>query len=112
MRWLLLKDLQILRRSPLLVGLLVAYPILIAVLIGLALSGGPDKPKVAFVNLVPPEKNRISLGGQVLDASRYASKLFEAVDEADRIERARLPFQCNAPVGEVHARQHDVGNRG
>ncbi|HYM57782.1 MAG TPA: ABC transporter permease [Solirubrobacteraceae bacterium] len=95
MRWLLLKDLQILRRSPLLVGLLVAYPILIAVLIGLALSGGPDKPKVAFVNLVPPEKNRISLGGQQLDASRYASKLFEAVDpirvktRADAIEKVR-----------------------
>jgi len=95
MRWLLLKDLQILRRSPLLVGLLVAYPILIAVLIGLALSGGPDKPKVAFVNLVPPEKNRISLGGRQLDASRYASKLFEAVDpirvktRAEAIEKVR-----------------------
>ncbi len=95
MRWLLLKDLQILRRSPLLVGLLVAYPILIAVLIGLALSGGPDKPKVAFVNLVPPEKNQISLGGRQLDASRYASKLFEAVDpirvktRAEAIEKVR-----------------------
>ena len=27
MRWLLLKDLQILRRSPLIVGLLIAYPV-------------------------------------------------------------------------------------
>ena len=54
MRWLLLKDLQILRRSPLLVALLVIYPVVIAVLFGLALSGGPDKPKVAFANLVPP----------------------------------------------------------
>ena len=34
MRWLLVKDLQILRRSPLLVVLLVAYPILVALLIG------------------------------------------------------------------------------
>ncbi|MEA2184942.1 MAG: hypothetical protein QOF69_4127, partial [Solirubrobacteraceae bacterium] len=34
MRWLLLKDLQILRRSPLLVGLLVIYPVAIALLIG------------------------------------------------------------------------------
>ncbi len=34
MRWLLLKDLQILRRSPLLVGLLVVYANVIAVLIG------------------------------------------------------------------------------
>ena len=30
MRWLLLKDLQILRRSPLVVTLLVAYPVAIA----------------------------------------------------------------------------------
>ena len=32
MRWLLLKDLQILRRSPLLVALLILYPIIIAVI--------------------------------------------------------------------------------
>ena len=38
MRWLLLKDLQILRRSPLLVALLVLYPVVVAVLIGAALS--------------------------------------------------------------------------
>ena len=48
MRWLLVKDLRILRRSPLLVALLVLYPIVIAVLIGFALSRGPDKPEVAF----------------------------------------------------------------
>ena len=36
MRWLLLKDLQILRRSPLLVALLVLYPLVIA---GLAAEG-------------------------------------------------------------------------
>ena len=38
MRWLLLKDLQILRRSPLQAVLLVAYPVLIAVLVGFAIS--------------------------------------------------------------------------
>ena len=39
MRWLLLKDLQIMRRSPLVTrALLVAYPIVIAVLIGFASS--------------------------------------------------------------------------
>ncbi len=35
MRWLLVKDLQILRRSPLLLALLVVYPIVVALLIGL-----------------------------------------------------------------------------
>jgi ABC-type multidrug transport system permease subunit len=53
MRWLLLKDLQILRRSPLVTVLLVLYPAVIAVLIGFALSRGPEKPRVAFLNLVP-----------------------------------------------------------
>jgi ABC-2 type transport system permease protein len=79
MRWLLLKDLQILRRSPLLVGLLIVYPIAIALLIGLALSRGPDKPKVAFVNLVPKSANTFKLGGQEIDASKYADQLFQSV---------------------------------
>ena len=53
MRWLLVKDLQILRRSPLVTALLIIYPALIAVLVGFALSRGPDKPRVAFLNEVP-----------------------------------------------------------
>jgi ABC-2 type transport system permease protein len=79
MRWLLLKDLQILKRSPLLVGLLVVYPIAISLLIGFALSRGPDKPKVAFVNEVPASESSFSLGGRTLDASKYAAELFKAV---------------------------------
>jgi ABC-type multidrug transport system permease subunit len=53
MRWLFVKDLQILRRSPLLTGLLIVYPIILAVLIGLAISRSPEKPKVAFLNEIP-----------------------------------------------------------
>ncbi len=56
MRWLLLKDLQILRRSPLQAFLLVAYPVLIAVLVGFAISRSPEKPRVAFLNEVPSER--------------------------------------------------------
>ncbi len=80
MRWLLLKDLQILRRSPLLVALLVLYPVIIATLIGFALSRGPDKPEVAFVNLVPESANEISLGGERVDLSQQAGPLFDAID--------------------------------
>jgi ABC-type Na+ efflux pump permease subunit len=80
MRWLFLKDLQILRRSPLLIALLVLYPVLISILIGLAISGGPDKPRVAFVNLVPPGQNEIQLGSQRLDASKYAGELFKSIE--------------------------------
>jgi ABC-2 type transport system permease protein len=79
-RWLLLKDLQILRRSPLLVALLVVYPIVIAVLFGFALSGGPDKPRVAFANLVPPGESEFTVGGRTLDAADYANRLFESIE--------------------------------
>jgi ABC-2 family transporter protein len=80
MRWLLVKDLQILKRSPLLVALLVLYPIIISVLIGLALSKGPGKPRVAFVNEVPPAANVIQLGGEKIDTSKYGQQLFDAID--------------------------------
>jgi ABC-type transport system involved in cytochrome c biogenesis permease component len=79
-RWLLLKDLQILRRSPLLVALLVVYPIVIAVLFGLALSGGPDKPKVAFANLVKSGDTQFEVGGRTLDVTDYATRLFDAIE--------------------------------
>jgi ABC-type transport system involved in cytochrome c biogenesis permease component len=80
MRWLFLKDLQILRRSPLLLALLVLYPIVIAVLIGFALSRGPEEPRVAFLNQVPESANTISLGGEEVDASRYAEQLFDVIE--------------------------------
>ena len=80
MRWLLLKDLQILRRSPLLVALLVINPVVIAVLFGLALSGGPDKPRVAFANLVPSGESDFSVGARTLDVADYAGRLFESIE--------------------------------
>jgi ABC-2 type transport system permease protein len=79
MRWLLVKDLQILRRSPLLVGLLVVYPIAIALMIGFALSSPPSKPTVAFYNEVPKGKGTISLGSQKLDVAGYAKDLLRSV---------------------------------
>ena len=69
MRWLLLKDLQILRRSPLQAVLLVAYPMLIAVLVGFAISRGPEKPRVAFLNEVPAD-SRVSVGGAAAAGGR------------------------------------------
>ena len=80
MRWLLLKDLQILRRSPLLVALLVLYPIVVAVLIGFALSRGPEKPKVAFYNGLAGQSAVVELGGDRIDLAREGRRLFDAVD--------------------------------
>src|ERR1051326_4291814 len=80
MRWLLLKDLQILRRSPLLVTLLVLYPIVIAMLIGFAISRGPEKPRVAFLNEVPPAASVLELNGQKIDVSQYGKQIFSRID--------------------------------
>lgn len=79
MRWLLLKDVQILRRSPLLVALLIVYPIVIALLIGFALSRGPQKPRVAFLNQVPASASKFNLGGQSIDVTKYTNQLFSAI---------------------------------
>jgi ABC-type multidrug transport system permease subunit len=80
MRWLLLKDLQILRRSPLLVALLILYPVIIAVLIGFALSRGPDKPKVAFYNGLAGQSAVVELGGDRIDLAKEGQRLFDAID--------------------------------
>jgi ABC-type multidrug transport system permease subunit len=80
MRWLLVKDLQILRRSPLLVGLLIVYPIAIALMIGFALSSPPGKPKVAFFNEVPPGEGKIHIGNQSLDVAGYARDLLRSIE--------------------------------
>ena len=80
MRWLLLKDLRILRRSPLLVALLVLYPVVIAVLIGFALSRGPDKPEVAFYNGLEGKSAVVELGGDRIDLAAEGQRLFDAID--------------------------------
>ncbi len=80
MRWLLLKDLRILRRSPLLVSLLVLYPIVIAVLIGFALSRGPDKPEVAFYNGLEGRPTQVELGGEEIDIAEEGRRLFDAIE--------------------------------
>jgi ABC-2 family transporter protein len=94
-RWLLLKDLQILRRSPLLVGLLIVYPIVIALMIGFALSSPPGKPKVAFFNEVPANQGKIHLGNQSLNVAGYASELLNSIQpikvhsEAEAVAKVR-----------------------
>ncbi|MGH2871061.1 MAG: hypothetical protein ACRDL5_01190, partial [Solirubrobacteraceae bacterium] len=79
MRWLLIKDLQILRRSPLLVALLVIYPIVISLMIGFALSSPPGKPTVAFYDQVPAGQGRVRFGNQELNVASYASDLLSSI---------------------------------
>lgn len=90
MRWLLLKDVQILRRSPLLVALLVIYPVVIALLIGAALSRGPGNPSIALFNEVPKEQRTFEVGGADVNADEYLPRLTRSVDviHADSREEA------------------------
>jgi ABC-2 family transporter protein len=89
MRWLLLKDLQLLRRSPLVTALLVIYPIVLAVLIGLAISRSPEKPTVAFLNEIPPGQS-LDLGGtegfSQQEAYRQLCGRIECVSASSRAE--------------------------
>jgi hypothetical protein len=88
MRWLLGKDLTILRRSRVLVAVLVVYPIAIALLIGLAISRSPGKPKVAIANLAPPGAT-VELGGSKVEVGRYYSQLFSEVQPLGVATRAQ-----------------------
>ena len=94
MRWLLLKDLQLLRRSPLVTGLLIVYPIVLAVLIGLAISRGPEKPRVAFLNQIPAGHGlELGTGGFSQDEARrqLCSKIdcIDASSRADVIQKVK-----------------------
>ncbi|MBN1530653.1 MAG: ABC transporter permease [Thermoleophilaceae bacterium] len=88
MRWLLVKDLRILRRSPLLVSLLVLYPIVIAVLIGFAVSRGPDKPEVAFYNELPASAGTLELGGRKIDLTDESNQIFDSIKPVQVKSRA------------------------
>ncbi len=88
MRWMLKKDLLILARSRVMVGVLVLYPVAVALLIGLAISRAPSKPKVAIANLTPPGAT-VELGGTRLNVGHYYSQLFSQVQPVPVATRAQ-----------------------
>ncbi|HMS61467.1 MAG TPA: ABC transporter permease [Solirubrobacteraceae bacterium] len=87
------KDLRILGRSRLLVVTLVLYPLLVALLIGLALSRAPEKPKIAVVDQIPRDVPVTTLAGKVVDPAAVADQLvknLDAVRVPTRAEAAKL----------------------
>jgi ABC-2 type transport system permease protein len=88
MRSLLAKDLLILGRSRLLLVLLIAYPVIISLLIGLAISRSPSRPRVAIVDETPPGET-IKLGSQRVSVSEYADQLFDQVQAVPVSSRAQ-----------------------
>lgn len=75
---MLRKDLLVLRRSRLTVAILVVYPIVVALLVGLAISRSPAKPRVAIVNLAAHGQS-VQLGGRQIGLAQYVSQLFREV---------------------------------
>jgi ABC-type transport system involved in cytochrome c biogenesis permease component len=97
---LLRKDLLILRRSRLTVALLVIYPVAIALLIGLALSRGPTKPRVAIVDETAPGA-KVEIGGRSVEVGQYADELFAQVQGVPTATRAQAIAKIKS--GEVLA---------
>jgi hypothetical protein len=75
---LLRKDALVLRRSPLLLGILLAYPIAIAVLVGLVASYANSKPRVALVDEdnLPPT---VVIGGKRFHVDRTIDEVSKNV---------------------------------
>lgn len=87
LRYLLGKDLRLLRRTPTIVVLLALYPALVAVLIGLAVGRPPDKPRVAIVNEVPADERGVAIGGKRFDLDKLIKSLYNNVDGYDVADR-------------------------
>src|ERR1044072_8457780 len=98
----------VLRRSPLLLGILIAYPLAIAVLVGLVASYGSSKPRVALVDEdnLPPT---LELGGHVFHVDRRIDEVSKNVklvrldaDEAGRqLRDGRVVAVVTVPPGFV-----------
>jgi ABC-2 type transport system permease protein len=75
---LLQKDLLILRRSPALLAVLLAYPIVIALLIGFTVAYANSKPRVALVDQdnLPP---RVVVAGESFDVAALIDEVAENV---------------------------------
>ncbi|HLH13415.1 MAG TPA: ABC transporter permease [Solirubrobacteraceae bacterium] len=84
---LLRKDLRILARSRLLVALLVLYPIVVALLIGFAISRAPARPRVAIVDDTPPGET-IEVGDQRVPVGRYVRQLLDQIQPLTVATRA------------------------
>jgi ABC-type transport system involved in cytochrome c biogenesis permease component len=95
MTWLARKDLLILARSRLLVGLLIVYPVAIALLIGFAISRSPSRPRVAIVDEAPPGEI-VRVGDQQVSVGQYARQLFGQVQAVSVATRAQAIEQVKS----------------
>jgi ABC-2 type transport system permease protein len=103
---ILAKDVRVLRRSPLLVVVLVSYPLLIAVLLALVAGYANAKPRVAFVDddNLPPV---VEIGGRRFHVERTIERVSKNVtlvrldrDEAERqLRSGKVVAVVRVPAG-------------
>ena len=107
--WLLFrKDLRILRRSPVLAGVLVAYPLVIAGLVGLVAGYANAKPRVALVDEegLPPV---IVLAGHRFHVDRTISEVsrnvrlvrLDAAEASRQLRKGKIVASITVPPGFV-----------
>ncbi len=105
--WLLLrKDALVLRRSPLLLGILLAYPVAIAVLVGLVASYANAKPRVALVDEdnLPPT---VTIGGHRFHVDKTIQQVSKNVqlvrlspaDAAQQLKNGKVVAVLTVPPG-------------
>ncbi len=105
---ILRKDLRVLLRSPLLLAALVAYPLLIAILVGLVAGYASAKPRVAFVDREGLPRT-IELAGREFGVTDTIEQVAEEVrlvrlgpDEARRqLDAGRVVAVVTVPPGFV-----------
>lgn len=73
---ILRKDLRVLFRSPLLLGVLIAYPLLVAGLVGLVAGYGSAKPRVALV-----DEDHLP---QIVSVGGHSFRIQDAIDEVGK----------------------------
>ncbi|MEX2647069.1 MAG: ABC transporter permease [Gaiellaceae bacterium] len=98
---LLRKDLLVLRRSPALLGILVSYPLLVALLVGVVAGYANTRPRVAFVDLdgVPP---RVELAGRTFDVRALIDEVADEVELVPmQLDEARRRLETGSVVAAV-----------
>jgi ABC-type multidrug transport system permease subunit len=107
--WLVLaKDLRVLRRSPFLLGVLVAYPIVIALLVGLVAGYANAKPRVAFVDedglpaVITVGGHKFHVQSTIEQVSRNVRLVRLSPKEADReLRTGKVVASITVPPGFV-----------
>jgi ABC-type transport system involved in cytochrome c biogenesis permease component len=109
------KDLRLLGRAPALLLVLVAYPVLVALLVALALQSDERRPDVALVVLDQSGRS-VEVGDRRLSIDDYVERLSEEVDvrelsaeeAADALDAGRVAAVLTVPEGFISGLQSGV----